>query len=108
MPGLGITLGRGGATTPQWDLANSDCIVIQGSDMAECGDLLIPMKEGRFGQEHFADEIGEVAAGKKPGRTSPDQITIYKSVGIAIEDVAAANLVLQRARAQGVGTQVEL
>ena len=36
MPGLGTTLGQGGATTPQWDLANSDCIVIQGSDMAEC------------------------------------------------------------------------
>jgi ornithine cyclodeaminase/alanine dehydrogenase len=85
-------------------------IVVDSRDanMAECGDLLIPMKEGRFGPEHFADEIGEVAAGKKPGRGSADEITIYKSVGIAVEDVATASLVYARAKARGVGTQVEL
>lgn len=78
------------------------------ANLAECGDLLIPMKEGRFGPEHFADEIGEVAAGTKPGRRSPDEITIYKSVGIAVEDVATAALVLARARARGIGTRVDL
>jgi alanine dehydrogenase len=85
-------------------------IVVDSRDanLKECGDLLIPMNEGKFGQEHFADEIGEVAAGNKPGRRSPDEITIYKSVGIAIEDVATGNLVLKRAREKGVGTNVEL
>jgi ornithine cyclodeaminase/alanine dehydrogenase len=78
------------------------------ANLKESGDLLIPMSEGKISQDAFGDEIGEVAAGKKPGRRSPDEITIYKSVGIAIEDVATANLVLARARAQGVGTQVEL
>ena len=78
------------------------------ANKVECGDLLIPMKEGKFDESHFADEIGEVAAGKKPGRTSNDQITIYKSVGIAVEDVATGALVLQRAREKGVGTQVDL
>jgi ornithine cyclodeaminase/alanine dehydrogenase-like protein (mu-crystallin family) len=78
------------------------------ANMAECGDLLIPMKEGRIDQSHFADEIGEVAAGKKPGRRSPDEVTIYKSVGIAVEDVATGAIVLQRAREKGVGTQVDL
>jgi alanine dehydrogenase len=78
------------------------------ANLKESGDLLIPMNEGRISAEAFADEIGEVAVGKKPGRGSPDEITIYKSVGIAIEDVATANLVLKRARAEGVGTQVEL
>jgi alanine dehydrogenase len=78
------------------------------ANLKESGDLLIPMSEGRISAESFGDEIGEVAVGKKPGRGSPDEITIYKSVGIAIEDVATANLVLKRARAQGVGTQVEL
>jgi alanine dehydrogenase len=78
------------------------------ANLKESGDLLIPMNEGKIGPAAFDDEIGEVAVGKKPGRRSPDEITIYKSVGIAIEDVATANLVLQRARAQGVGTQVEL
>jgi ornithine cyclodeaminase/alanine dehydrogenase-like protein (mu-crystallin family) len=48
------------------------------------------------------------AVGQRTGRRSADEITIYKSVGIAVEDVATANLVLARARAQGVGTQVEL
>jgi alanine dehydrogenase len=85
-------------------------VVVDSRDanMAECGDLLIPMKEGKIDQNHFCDEIGEVAAGKKPGRGLADQITIYKSVGIAVEDVATGSLVLQRAREKGVGTQVDL
>lgn len=78
------------------------------ANLTECGDLLIPMKEGRIDKEHFCDEIGEVAAGKKAGRASDDQITIYKSVGIAVEDVATASLVYKRALEQGVGTRVEL
>lgn len=78
------------------------------ANLAECGDLLIPMKEGKIDQAHFVDEIGEVAAGKKPGRAATEQITIYKSVGIAVEDVATGSLVLRRAREKGVGTQVDL
>ena len=78
------------------------------ANLKECGDLLIPMNEGAIGAEAFEDEIGQVAVGQRPGRRSAEEITIYKSVGIAVEDVATANLVLARARAQGVGTQVEL
>jgi alanine dehydrogenase len=78
------------------------------ANLTECGDLLVPMNEGRITREHFADEIGEVAAGKKPGRVSADQLTLYKSVGIAVEDVATGNLVYRRALEQGVGTRVEL
>ena len=85
-------------------------VVVDSRDanLKECGDLLIPMKEGRIDEQHFCDEIGEVAAGKKPGRASDDQITIYKSVGIAVEDVATGSLVYKRALEQGVGTRVEL
>ena len=85
-------------------------VVVDSRDanLAESGDLLIPMKDGKIDQAHFADEIGEVAAGTKPGRRSKDEITIFKSVGIAVEDVATANLVYQRAKEKGVGTQVEL
>jgi ornithine cyclodeaminase/alanine dehydrogenase len=78
------------------------------ANLAECGDLLIPMNEGRIGRGHFADEIGEVAAGRKPGRASAEQITLFKSVGIAVEDVATGDLVYRRALEQGVGTRVEL
>jgi alanine dehydrogenase len=53
-------------------------------------------------------EIGEVVAGNHPGRTSGDQITLYKSVGVAVQDGVAARLVLDAARARGVGREVEL
>jgi ornithine cyclodeaminase/alanine dehydrogenase-like protein (mu-crystallin family) len=55
-----------------------------------------------------AVELGEVLAGKREGRTSPEQITVYKSMGHAVEDAAAAGLVYSRAREQGLGTEVEL
>jgi len=56
----------------------------------------------------FAVELGEVLAGTREGRTSPKQITVYKSMGHAVEDAAAAGLVYRRALEQGVGTEVEL
>jgi ornithine cyclodeaminase/alanine dehydrogenase-like protein (mu-crystallin family) len=52
-------------------------------------------------------ELGEVAAGTRPGRTDDQQITLYKSVGLAVQDAAAAGLILESARAQGVGTQLD-
>jgi alanine dehydrogenase len=55
-----------------------------------------------------AVELGEVLAGTREGRTSPEQITVYKSMGHAVEDAAAAGLVYRRAREQGIGTDVEL
>lgn len=78
------------------------------SAFKEAGDLLIPLQEGRFGAEHIRDEIGEVLAGLKSGRTSDEQITVYKSVGIAVQDIAAARLAYERAVALGVGVEVEL
>ncbi len=76
--------------------------------LKEAGDLLIPLQEGLFGAEHIRDEIGEVLAGSKPGRTSPDQITVYKSVGVAVQDIAAARLAYQRALALQAGIEVDL
>ena len=53
-------------------------------------------------------ELGELVRGDRPGRTSADQITLYKSVGVAVQDVAAAALVLEAARARGIGTDIDL
>jgi len=53
-------------------------------------------------------EVGEVLAGKKPGRTSGDEITLYKSTGLAVEDAATARLVYDRARAQGGGVRLPI
>jgi len=76
--------------------------------MAECGDILFAIKEGSIAAESIHGEIGEVLAGTKSGRQSKDELTLYKSVGIAIQDVATANLVYQKALQQGVGTNVEI
>jgi ornithine cyclodeaminase len=75
---------------------------------AGSNDLRVPVDEGLVGPDHVHAEIGELLAGTRPGRTSPDQITLYKSVGVAAQDVAAATLVLAAARAAGVGVEVTL
>jgi ornithine cyclodeaminase/alanine dehydrogenase-like protein (mu-crystallin family) len=71
-------------------------------------DLRAPIQEGLIGPEHIHAEIGELLLETKSGRTSADQITLYKSVGIAAQDVAAASLVLNTARERGSGLQIDL
>ncbi len=73
----------------------------------EAGDYLIPAAEGAIGPEHVKAELGEVLAGMHPGREHEDELTVFKSLGIAVEDLAAAELVVRRAREQGVGTEVD-
>ncbi|MBE9508675.1 MAG: hypothetical protein IMY86_11575, partial [Chloroflexi bacterium] len=60
------------------------------ASLAEAGDLLIPLRQGLMDETHIHAELGEIAAGLKPGRTSPEEITLFKSVGVAVQDVAAA------------------
>jgi len=78
------------------------------SSLAEAGDLLIPIEQGLMTEDHIYAELGEIAAGSKPGRASPDEITLFKSVGVAVQDVAAAGAVLEAARKLGLGTEVAL
>jgi alanine dehydrogenase len=66
------------------------------------------MREGRFGEDHVLAELGEVINGSKPGRTSTEEVTLFKSLGLAIEDLAAADLVYRRARELGRGSEVGL
>lgn len=69
--------------------------------LAEAGDLIIP-------RAVVEAEIGEIINGVRPGRRSDDQITLFKTVGVAVQDVVAAAAVLARAEAEGIGTVVEL
>lgn len=78
------------------------------ASLAEAGDLLIPIREGRMTEAHIWAELGEIVAGLKPGRLSPDEITLFKSVGVAVQDVAAAAAVLEAARRQNLGVEVPL
>jgi alanine dehydrogenase len=74
----------------------------------EAGDLLIPIKAGAITRRHVRAELAEVVARKKPGRTRPDEITLFKSVGWAPEDAVSARLAYDRAMAQGIGAEVFL
>lgn len=72
----------------------------------ESGDYLIPLREEAISPEHIRAELGEVLIGAHPGRTLADEITIFKALGLAIEDLAAAEHVARRAREEGAGVEV--
>ena len=104
-----------GAYTPQMQEVPSDTVaratvVIdhRTASLAEAGDLLIPLSQGRITLDHIRAEIGEIIAGTKPGRRSETEITLFKSVGVAGQDVAAASRVLANAKRMGLGVSVTL
>jgi ornithine cyclodeaminase/alanine dehydrogenase-like protein (mu-crystallin family) len=74
--------------------------------LEEAGDVLIPLGEGAIGREHVTADLAELVTGARPGRRSADEITLFKSVGFALEDLAAARLAWERARERGLGTEV--
>jgi alanine dehydrogenase len=73
--------------------------------LVESGDIVMGIAEKRFGPDHLAGELGELVLGRVRGRQADDEITIFKSLGMAVEDVAAADLVFRRAIERGVGSQ---
>ena len=82
-----------------------DC---RNSTVNEGGEYLRALRSGAITAAHIAGEIGEVANATRPGRTSRDEVTLYKSLGVASQDLAAAHHVLDGARAAGIGQLIEL
>jgi ornithine cyclodeaminase len=78
------------------------------STVNEAGDFLFAKKEGAISDEHILGEIGEVLLGSVKGRESLDEITLFKSLGLAVEDLAAAHYVYKKAVETGMGTSIEL
>jgi len=76
--------------------------------LKESGDVLLPITEGAITADHIAGELGELAAGKARGRTSDRDVTIFKSLGMAVEDVVAAQLAVERARTTHRGREIDL
>lgn len=74
----------------------------------ETGDILIPIQEGAIDESHIVGELGQVLVGEIPGRTSPDDITFFKSFGLAVEDAAAAHHIYSVAVREGVGTPIDM
>jgi ornithine cyclodeaminase len=77
------------------------------SAVNEAGDYLLALEEGAIGPDHIRAEIGEILIGAHPGRTSPDELTVFESLGLAVEDLAAAEYLMRRAAETGRGTTVE-
>lgn len=78
------------------------------SALKEPGDILVPLQDGEIGPDHVVAELGELLIGRGTGRRDDREITLFKSLGLAIEDLAAASYVLEQAKLRGVGTRVEL
>lgn len=71
-------------------------------------ELLLPIADGLIDASHIRAELGELVSGTAVGRTSAEEITLYKSVGVAVQDAAAASMALAAARARGIGTDVAM
>ncbi len=76
--------------------------------LEEAGDLIIPLRSGVIHRSDIHAELGEIVAGLKLGRENDYEITLFKSVGLGIQDAAAANLAYRKAREAGIGTKIEL
>jgi ornithine cyclodeaminase/alanine dehydrogenase-like protein (mu-crystallin family) len=88
-------------------VTRADLIVVDDLEQAkvECGDLLYPQGRGTFRWE-MVHELREVIAGRVPGRPSDQSVTLFESMGVALEDIAAAQLVYRKAREQGLGQEL--
>jgi len=111
---LGVHINAVGAYTPDMQEVPADTVVRslfvvdeREASLAEAGDLIQAIQSGRINEDHIHAELGEIILGKKPGRTSASQITLFKSVGNAVQDAVAARLALQHAKEMGLGTSVE-
>ncbi len=104
-----------GAARPEWRELDTEAVVrsqlfvdSRAGAAVEAGDIVGPLREGAIGEAHIQAEIGEVFAGRHPGRTGPEQITLFKSLGMAVEDVATAQFAYRRALDRRVGQELVL
>jgi ornithine cyclodeaminase len=104
-----------GAYTPEMqelpaEIVARATIVVDATEaaLAEAGDLIIPLRDGLVTREHFGRELGMVASGAAPGRQSDGEVTLFKSVGNAVQDVVVAKRAVERARERGMGIDIDL
>ncbi len=119
LPGALLTPGMHvnavGASVPSW--RELDTEVVRRSKLFtdrreslvnEAGEYRLALEEGLIGENHLQAELGEVLIGAHPGRVSGDEITLFRSLGLAVEDLAATWLVYERAVERGMGTEIDL
>jgi ornithine cyclodeaminase len=112
--GPGAHVNAVGASRPPARELDSDAVKLsrlyvdsRASAQLEADDYLVPLREGAIGEGHIVGEIGEVLEGTAPGRASDSDVTLFKSVGLAVEDLAAAAFVYRRAVERGTGASLE-
>jgi ornithine cyclodeaminase len=112
---IGTHINAIGAFTPEMQEINPATVArarifvdSRTAALAEAGDLIQPLRRGLISEASIVGELGEVVAGTRPGRTGAEEITLFKSVGLAVQDAVAAGAILRRAEAQGLGRFVEI
>ena len=110
----GTHLNLVGSSTPKTREVDSETMAAASlfvdrreSTLNEAGDYLLAVRDGLIGPDHIRAELGEVLKGDQPGRRSPEEITIFKSLGIAVEDLFAAEYLYRKAQQEEMGTWVE-
>ena len=104
-----------GAPRPDWRELDGEAVAMarvfvdsRAAAIVESGDVIQALQEGAIEEDHIRGEIGDVFAGRLPGRTGPEEVTLFKSLGMAVEDVAAAAYVHALARERGAGREIDL
>lgn len=104
-----------GAPRPDWRELDTEAVArarlfvdSREAAVSEAGDIVIPMREGAITAAHVQAEIGQVFAGTHAGRRTPGEVTLFKSLGQAVEDVATAQFAYEQARARSVGEELTL
>ena len=107
----GVHINAVGAFKPEMQEIDAETIVnalviadSRESILAEAGDLVIPINQGLITQDHVHAEIGELNNRTKTGRTSAEQITLFKSCGVAVQDAVSAGIILKNAESKNLGT----
>jgi alanine dehydrogenase len=111
----GVHLNAVGAARPDWRELTTAVVRrarlfvdSRAGAVSEAGDVVGPIREGAITERHIAAEIGEVFAGRHAGRENDEDVTLFKSLGMAVEDVATARFVYTRAQARGIGEEIRL
>lgn len=113
--GPGTHINAVGAYTPQMrevppETVSRALVVVDevGAALAEAGDLIAPLEAGTIARAHLELELGHLVNGAKPGRVDERQVTLFKSVGNAVQDIVVARYAVERATALGIGQRIEL
>ncbi len=89
-------------------LRRSKIVVDDLAQASHSGEVNIPLSRGIITEKDIYAQLGEIVAGKKPGRTNPNEITVFDSTGLAVQDIATANMVHQKALEKGIGKKLSL